>query len=261
MKSENDSFNYFDVYRAKYRNDDRNSRLFPGEKKLLPNKPKDNSLPHFSSCLIDHSGRQFACIHEHCHEFNCCFKNDILTEKLDFHALNFHPGDKNLWCEEAFPDILRFINSIPLSDLPDYRFSFNHRYIRKDGSISQFLHEGSLTFSGDKSLPVLDLKVFSEIGDIKTDETIILSIFRYSSLIGYQKVFSKVYGKNCNSQLSQREMEIIILCLQGLTSKMIADKLHLSIHTVKNHKRNCMEKTLTHNIAELIHLCILNHWL
>jgi DNA-binding CsgD family transcriptional regulator len=41
---------------------------------------------------------------------------------------------------------------------------------------------------------------------------------------------------------------------------MIADKLNLSIHTVKNHKRNSMDKTMTHNIAELIHLCILNHW-
>jgi DNA-binding CsgD family transcriptional regulator len=30
---------------------------------------------------------------------------------------------------------------------------------------------------------------------------------------------------------------------------------------VKNHKRNCMEKTQTHNISELIHICIQNRWL
>jgi DNA-binding NarL/FixJ family response regulator len=56
-------------------------------------------------------------------------------------------------------------------------------------------------------------------------------------------------------------MEIIRLCHEGLSSKMIAEKLNLSIHTVKNHKRNSMNKTLTHNITELIHLCIKNNWL
>lgn len=105
-------------------------------------------------------------------------------------------------------------------------------------------------------MPILNLKVFFEIADIKSDETIILTLFRYDADNGYQKIFSKVYGGTCNSLLSKREMEIIRLCQKGLSSKMIAEKLNLSIHTVKNHKRNCMEKTLTHNITELIHCCI-----
>jgi DNA-binding NarL/FixJ family response regulator len=152
------------------------------------------------------------------------------------------------------------MNTIPEAQLTDYRFSFNHRYIRKDGSISQFLQEGTLSISGDENLPVLNLRVFTEIGDFKTDETMILSIFRYTADQGYQKVYSRIYGNNDSMQLSQREIEIIKLCLEGLSSKMIADRLNLSIHTVKNHKRNCMEKTLTHNITELIHLCIRSHW-
>ncbi len=223
--------------------------------------PENDPLLFFDYCLIDHSGRQFACIHENCQELSSCFRNELLQGKLDFHALHFHPEDKMLLCEEAFPDILRFIDTIPIVEIPDYRVSFNHRYIRKDGSISQFLHQGTLTFSDEKCFPVLNLKVFSEIGDIKADNTIILTIFKYSSDLGYQKVFTKVYGKNCNFRLSLREMEIIKLCLEGLSSKMIANRLNLSIHTIKNHKRNCMEKTLTHNIAELIHLCIRSRWL
>jgi len=153
------------------------------------------------------------------------------------------------------------MDTIPAAGLADYRFSFNHRYIRKDGGIAQFLQEGTLSIAEDKTLPVLNLRVFTEIGDFKTDETMILSIFRYSAEQGYKKVYSKVYGNKDTSQLSLREIEIIKLCFEGLSSKMIADKLSLSIHTVKNHKRNCMEKTLTHNITELIHLCMKSHWL
>jgi DNA-binding CsgD family transcriptional regulator len=222
---------------------------------------ENNAGLPYSNCLIDYSGRQFVCFHEHCMQHDNCFKNKTEDIVFDFQTLLFHPEDKALLCGKIFPDILKFMEQIPAGDLQFYRFSFNHRYIRKDGRISQFLQEGTLTIKEDKSLPVLNLKVFTEIGDFKTDETMILSIFRYSAEAGYQKVSTSVYGNLDTSLISQREKEIINLCMEGYSSKMIADKLNLSIHTVKNHKRNCMGKTLTHNITELIHLCQVNHWL
>jgi len=215
----------------------------------------------FSSCLVDYSGKQFSCIHDHCKEHNLCFTEDLLADDFNFHELQFHPEDRMLWCEQVFPDILKYIGSEPYVKTSDYRFIFNHRYIRKDGSISQFMHEGSITFVDNKCLPALNLKVFFEIADIKSDETIVMTIFRYSAEHGYRKVMTKKYSNIHNSLLSLRELEIVKFCHEGLSSKMIADKLKLSIHTVKNHKRNCMEKTRTHNISELIHHCIHNHWL
>ena len=215
----------------------------------------------FSSCLVDYSGRQFSCIHDHCKEHNICFNEDLLSKDFDFHELHFHQEDRELWCDKVFPDILKFITSEPTIEPTDYRFIFNHRYIRKDGSISQFMHEGSIVFVDDKCLPVLNLKVFFEIADIKSDETIVLTIFRHSAEHGYRKVLTKRYSNTHYSVLTARELEIIKLCHEGLSSKMIADKLKLSIHTVKNHKRNSMEKTSTHNISELIHACIQNRWL
>jgi len=237
-----------------------NSKIL-SEVEATGHKWHDIPSDFFSFCLIDYSGKQFSCTHDHCKEQRNCFRNNQLKDRLDFHELNCHPEDRKIWCESAYPDILRFIDSESFVETPDYRFIFNHRYIRKDGSISQFMHEGSVTFDDAKRLPVLNLNVFFEIADIKSDETMILTLFRYDSDQGYQKVFTKVYVKKYNSVLSQRELEIIKLCHEGLSSKMIADKLKLSIHTVKNHKRNCMEKTLTHNITELIHFCIQNHWL
>jgi len=232
-----------------------------------PNKPprseitQSNQAPLFDGCLVDYSGRQFACIYNHCNDQSRCFRKGQLQEKLSFHELRSHPEDRMIWCDEAFPDILKFIKSESLAGFPDFRFIFNHRYIHKDGSISQFMHEGALTFAKDTLIPELNLKVFFEIADIKSDETIVLNLFRYSPENGYQKVFSKEYGGISNSFLSKRELEIVRLCQEGMSSKMIAEKLNLSIHTVKNHKRNCMEKTTTHNITELIHYCIKNNWM
>jgi len=261
MKSENGSFDYSGVYRGENGNETVPGTILNSEKLPGAYLSETGERQPYSACLIDRSGRQFVCFHEHCIKQSSCIKSEMQDEKFDFQALNFHPDDKACLYERIFPDILKFMETIPVEELAFYRFSFNHRYIRKDGSITQFLQEGTLTIFDDGSLPVLNLKVFTEIGDFKTDESMILSIFRYSSDLGYQKVYTKVYVSNDNSQLSHREMEIVKLCLEGLSSKMIADKLNLSIHTVKNHKRNCMEKTLTHNITELINLCIRSNWL
>jgi len=236
-------------------------------RELSPNQILDFGLSEsdplfpFASCFVHHSGKQFVCIYKQCQDQANCFRNELSSENLDYHALQFHPDDRKLWCEQAFPDILKFTGSLSVLDPRDFRFSFNHRYIRPDGSVSQFLHEGNLSVNGNKKHPELSLKVFTEIGDIKTDETIVLSIFRHSPDWGYQKVFHKVYPNAQKSLLSARELEIIRFCSEGFSCKMIADKLKLSIHTVKNHKRKCMEKTFTHNITELIHVCLQNHWL
>jgi DNA-binding NarL/FixJ family response regulator len=43
-------------------------------------------------------------------------------------------------------------------------------------------------------------------------------------------------------ELSSRETEIIHLIAEGLTNKEIADKLFLSFHTIKSHRKNIIKK-------------------
>lgn len=52
--------------------------------------------------------------------------------------------------------------------------------------------------------------------------------------------------------ISGRELEILQLVAQGLTTKQIADKLHLSFHTVMTHRKNMMNKLGIKNTAGLI---------
>jgi DNA-binding NarL/FixJ family response regulator len=43
--------------------------------------------------------------------------------------------------------------------------------------------------------------------------------------------------------LSEREREVLIRLVKGLSNKEIADELNISIHTVGSHRKNIMEKT------------------
>jgi DNA-binding CsgD family transcriptional regulator len=52
---------------------------------------------------------------------------------------------------------------------------------------------------------------------------------------------------------SSREMEIIKLIESGLSSKQIADKLFISVHTVNTHRRNILDRCGKDNISNLIY--------
>lgn len=59
-------------------------------------------------------------------------------------------------------------------------------------------------------------------------------------------------------KLSERELDIIKCQAEGLTSSQIADKLFISLHTVKTHRKNILRKLNLHNSAELIQYALNN---
>ena len=58
--------------------------------------------------------------------------------------------------------------------------------------------------------------------------------------------------------LSRREVEIVQLLCEGMTSKQIARDLHLSIKTVENHKRNIYQKCSVDSVVRLMRHAIRN---
>jgi len=53
-------------------------------------------------------------------------------------------------------------------------------------------------------------------------------------------------------KVSERELDVARLIAQGLNSEHIAQKLFLSEHTVKTHRKNILEKLNLNNTAELV---------
>lgn len=59
-------------------------------------------------------------------------------------------------------------------------------------------------------------------------------------------------------QLTTREQEILRRVARGETSQTIAESLFLSVHTVRTHRKNIMEKLAVRNTAELTAWAIQN---
>ena len=57
------------------------------------------------------------------------------------------------------------------------------------------------------------------------------------------------------ARLSPREREVMELVVTGLLNKQIADRMQISIKTVKVHRSRVMEKMEVRSVAALVHLC------
>lgn len=55
-----------------------------------------------------------------------------------------------------------------------------------------------------------------------------------------------------NYGLTAREMEVLKLCQEGLSAQEMADKMHVSVHTVNNHKQNIYSKLDVGGVSEML---------
>ena len=61
--------------------------------------------------------------------------------------------------------------------------------------------------------------------------------------------------------ITDRELDVIRLIAEGLSNKLIADKLELSTHTVNTHRKNIMAKLSIPKTAGIVMFAVKNHLL
>ena len=84
-----------------------------------------------------------------------------------------------------------------------------------------------------------------------------------------QKVVSKIFNllsdntltqdKPESIELSNRETEVLVALVKGLTNKEISDKLYISVHTVITHRKNIVRKTGIKSVSGLTVYALLNN--
>ena len=53
--------------------------------------------------------------------------------------------------------------------------------------------------------------------------------------------------------LTDREMQIIHFCAEGLSAAEIASRLYISVHTVNTHRQHIYAKMDVKNVSDMIH--------
>lgn len=75
-----------------------------------------------------------------------------------------------------------------------------------------------------------------------------------------RKTFSPALPEDPNG-LSNREIEVLVQIVSGLTNKEIADRLNISTTTVISHRKNIMEKLNVHSVSGLTIYAVMNGYI
>jgi len=161
---------------------------------------------------------------------------------------------------KIFPSTVSHLQNIPRHEQPNHLFSFNHQIQKANGQWLNYLQRGIYITSKETNLPLYCIGMSVDISAYKKDRTMLLTVEKIDKTTNSLSFIDQncFYLNEDEAQLTNQEKNIVKYIVDGLSSKMIANKLHLSENTIANHRKNMLRKTNTKNVAQLIGFVIRN---
>lgn len=189
------------------------------------------------------------------------YKADCFLSGGIGHAIEiYHPEHLQLFNKEIFPGRLNFLKTIPAEAHENYIFSLNVCVRNSEGTYENHLLRNCFISDKERN-PIYSMGILMSTNDFINGQSVVETI---SEIItpGYlpgHTFFRKVHLlKDDDKFFSRREKDVLKWMADGLSSKMIADRLNISEFTVKNHRRNMHNKTNAPNALALLSFAIKN---
>jgi DNA-binding CsgD family transcriptional regulator/PAS domain-containing protein len=220
--------------------------------------PVLNKLLSCSPCVtmvLDLRTQQFSFISSNAATVFGYGRSHFLANGLSFCNRIVHPEDlHNSW--KLLKCIWDYILAIPSERQAQYKFNYDYRIVKPDGKEVRILAQSSVMQSDSKGNITHVLGVYSDISHWKKSGQQTASVV--STAHDTCSFFSIENNESINPQgcLSRRELEIVKLMAEGYSSKLIAEKLFISFHTVNTHRQKIIEKTNTRNTGALVQFAV-----
>jgi DNA-binding CsgD family transcriptional regulator len=189
------------------------------------------------------------------------YKAECFLKEGVNHTLEIYQRDHlQLFNKHIFPDRLNILQSIAPENHKNYVFSYNWCVKNRNGQPENLLQRSC--FLSDKSgNPMFSMGMLININNFGSALPIVQTVdeININGAATYQTIYKKVYQLNDEDKLfTRREIEVLLWMAEGFSSKMIADKLFISEHTVINHRRSMLDKTNKPNAIALVSFAIKN---
>jgi DNA-binding CsgD family transcriptional regulator len=219
-----------------------------------------HSMPLFFA--IDYSAQQYLVMTDAMQVIAGYHPKEFIENRMQKLLDVYHKDDFKIYNQNVFRANLSFLKNTPQQQHNQYLFSYNFRFMRSDNRFAHVLQRSTYITSKKTGLPLYSLGMIIDISDVKTDSVIVHSIEKMNS---DQNINSKqlielnhYYPDQEESVFTRREVGVLNYLAEGLSSKQIAGKLHISESTVINHKQNMMRKANAKNTTELIVMALRN---
>jgi len=134
-------------------------------------------------------------------------------------------------------------------------FVLDYRLRKASGEYVRILRQSSIINASTERGMISTVSICTDISNLKMTGPV---DFRFTGKgeENFYKMVEKekavISGQRGLAVLSIREQEILHLISQGFRSQDIAEKLHVSVHTVNTHRRNMLKKLEVKTMAELM---------
>jgi len=161
----------------------------------------------------------------------------------------FHPEDYDIVTRLIKATLIFATENNVTSDVA---FFVTYRLKHKDGHYLRVLRQSNIYENDVNGKIISNLSVLSDISFLSTSNKV---DWRFDAPGLDKEKFKKYVTKEYEDFFSNRELDIIKQLKSGLKSKEIADKLHISKHTVDTHRRKILAKSNCKNTVDLLNFC------
>jgi DNA-binding CsgD family transcriptional regulator len=184
---------------------------------------------------------------------------DIWKSKTANFALELFCTDEIRALEILSKHLLVHAHQQPRSIHKYFRYSNTLRMRHKNGNYIWILNHLFFLASTEDGIPQIAMSYATDITHVKNNDDIVYFISKYNSSENrYEMQEIKIYKANGSELLSDKEKEVLCYLSEGLSNEEIASRMSLSVHTVRDHRKNMLRKTDVENTCQLLSFA-LNH--
>lgn len=204
--------------------------------------------------ILNHTNLEYAYCSESVKSVTGFTSQEWMTMGVAGASELMHKGDLEFLGRVVFPAYFESLSKLSLEDKLRSKFTYTYRLKNKAGKYLHIIQENVILRIENEKI-TLGLVICSHG-----------SAFRETDEICYSHVLVRhpegrvvlMENSKTKSDISTAEIRVLSLMAQGLPEKQIADKLNLSISTIKKHKSNMMKKAGVRNAAELVRYAAAN---
>jgi DNA-binding CsgD family transcriptional regulator len=171
-----------------------------------------------------------------------------------------HPDDVDFVSRAEKVNWDFYYNQIGPERYQNYKMSYCLRFRTTDGSYQLFNHQSMMLSIDEEGRMSKALNIHTNISHLTTENNYKISAIGMFGAPSYLNldVTGTALPAPTSSLFTKRETEIIRLLSDGFTSEEIANKLFISLDTVKTHRKHIMRKSGCRNLGQLVTKCITN---
>ncbi|WP_418263747.1 LuxR C-terminal-related transcriptional regulator [Flavobacterium faecale] len=180
---------------------------------------------------------------------------DPETVTFDDILKTIHPDDMDFVASAERANLRFLYNIIGAENIVNYKASYSFRSRFKNGEYGMLNHQAIVLTADENGGFGKSLNIHTNIDHLTKKNSHTFSLIGLKDNPSFTDI-NVAFESDEFTSFSKREIEIIKLISEGLTTTQIAEIFNISEHTVKTHRKNINKKSDCKNASELINKCI-----